>query len=122
MALSDGRSEYFEESTGKNMKNTNAIVGTRIPRDLVKGLERIEAAEHTDRSTTVRNLLTLAIQRWNMDYYSRQYAQGRLSIARCAEEAGVTLWEFQHYLRQHKMPAQYDAEDFEHDLKTIAES
>jgi predicted HTH domain antitoxin len=88
----------------------------------VKELERIEAAEHTDRSTTVRNLLTQAIQHWNMEYYSRQYAQGRLGMARCAEEAGVTLWEFQHYLRQHKMPAQYEAEDFEHDLKTILAS
>ena len=104
------------------MKNQHYMVGTRIPKNLVKELERIEKAEHTDRSTTVRNLLTQAIQHWNMDYYSQQYAQGRLGMARCAEEAGVTLWEFQHYLRQHKMPAQYDAEEFEHDLKTILAS
>jgi len=100
------------------MKQHNAIVGTRLPKDLVKELERIEAAEHTDRSTTVRNLLTSAIQQWNMDY-ARQYAQGRLSMAKSAEQAGVTLWEFQTYVRQHKLPAQYDTEEFAHDLTTL---
>jgi hypothetical protein len=50
------------------MKNQNAIVVTRIPRDLVKGLKRIEAAEHTDRSTTVRNLLRQAMQHWDLDW------------------------------------------------------
>ncbi len=95
------------------------MVGTRLPKNLVKELERIEAAEHTDRSTTVRNLLTSAIQQWNLDYYARQYAQGRLSMAKSAEGAGVTLWEFQAYVRAHKLPAQYDTEEFAHDLKTI---
>jgi predicted HTH domain antitoxin len=99
----------------------HTMVGTRLPKDLVKELERIEAAEHTDRSTTVRNLLQRAIQQWNLDHYARQYAQGRLSMAKSAEAAGVSLWEFQTYVRQHKLPAQYDTDDFEHDLKTISE-
>jgi predicted HTH domain antitoxin len=104
------------------MKNQHFMVGTRLPKDLMKELERIEETEHTDRSTTVRNLLVQAIQQWNLDYYGRQYVQGRLGMARCAEEAGVTLWEFQHYLRQSKIAAQYDTDDFQHDLKTILAS
>ena len=42
------------------------MVGARIPKTLVKALERIERAEETDRSTTVRKLLTRAIQDWNL--------------------------------------------------------
>jgi predicted HTH domain antitoxin len=40
-------------------------------------------------------------------------------MARAVEEAGVTLWEFQSYLRVHKFPAQYDRIELEHDLKMI---
>jgi predicted HTH domain antitoxin len=95
------------------------MVGARVPKTLVKELERIERAEETDRSTTVRKLLTRAIQDWNLEHYAAQYGQGKLSMARAAQEAGVTLWEFQNYLREHKIPAQYDRLELEHDLKMI---
>jgi len=95
------------------------MVGARIPKTLVKELERIERAEETDRSTTVRKLLTRAIQDWNLEHYAAQYGKGKLSMARAAEEAGVTLWEFQNYLRENKVSAQYDRAELEHDLKTI---
>lgn len=95
------------------------MVGARIPRSLVRELERIEQAEQTDRSTTVRKLLTRAIQEWNLEHYSTLYGKGKLSMAQAASQAGVSLWEFQSYLRLHKVPAQYDREEFEHDLKMI---
>jgi len=40
-------------------------------------------------------------------------------MARAAREAGVSIWEMQSYVRDHKIAAQYDHEEFEHDLKTI---
>lgn len=40
-------------------------------------------------------------------------------MARAARAAGVSIWEMQCYLREHKIPAQYDREELEHDLKTI---
>jgi predicted HTH domain antitoxin len=120
MAFTNRSRQHPEESTGGIMKQQNAMVGTRLPKSLVKELKRIEEAEHTDRSTTVRKLLQNAIQQWNLNYCAQQYAQGRLSMAASAEQAGLTLWEFQNYLRQQKIAAQYDHEDLRHDLKTIA--
>ena len=29
------------------------------------------------------------------------------------------MWEFQSYVREHKIAAQYDREELEHDLRTI---
>jgi predicted HTH domain antitoxin len=95
------------------------MVGARIPKTLVKELERIERAEQTDRSTTVRKLLARAIQDWNLEHSGAQYRQGKLSMARAAQEAGVTLWEFQSYLRDNKIAVQYDRLELEHDLATI---
>jgi predicted HTH domain antitoxin len=54
-----------------------------------------------------------------LEHYATQYGQGKLSLARAAREAGVSLWEMQSYVREQKIPAQYDHEEFEHDLKAI---
>lgn len=72
---------------------TDRMVGTRLPLELVRELELIEDVEQTDRSTTVRRLLSKAIQQWKLEHYVRLYGDGKLTLARAAREAGVSLWE-----------------------------
>jgi len=96
------------------------MVGTRLPDTVVRDLEAIEQVEQSDRSTTVRKLLSRAIQDWKLDHYSRLYGSGKLTIARAARGAGVSLWEMMDYVRSKKITAQYDLEDFQRDLKTLA--
>lgn len=95
------------------------MVGTRLPRELVRELEVIENAEQSDRSTTVRKLLAKAIREWKLEHYARLYGDGKLTLARAAREAGVSLWEMMDYARQRKVPAQYDLEDLQADLKRV---
>ena len=40
-------------------------------------------------------------------------------MPRAARDAGVSIWEMHSYVREHKIRAQYDHDEFEHDLKTI---
>jgi predicted HTH domain antitoxin len=96
------------------------MVGTRLPDTVVRDLEAIEQVEQSDRSTTVRKLLSRAIQDWKLDHYSRLYGSGKLTIARAAREAGVSVWEMMDYVKSKKITAQYDLEDFQRDLKTLA--
>jgi predicted HTH domain antitoxin len=96
------------------------MVGTRLPYTVVRDLEAIEQVEQSDRSTTVRKLLSRAIQDWKLDHYSRLYGSGKLTIARAAREAGVSVWEMMDYVKSKKITAQYDLEDFQRDLKTLA--
>ena len=95
------------------------MVGTRLPDTVVRDLEAIEEAEQSDRSTTVRKLLSRAIQDWKLDHYSRLYGSGKLTLARAAREARVSLWEMMDYVKSKKITAQYDFEDFQRDLKTV---
>ncbi len=95
------------------------MVGARLPRDLVRDLEAIESAEQSDRSTTIRKLLHSAIAEWKLERHARLYGEGKLTLARAAREAGVSLWEMMDYARQRKIPAQYDLEDFEGDVKAV---
>jgi predicted HTH domain antitoxin len=98
------------------------MVGTRLPVTVVRDLEAIEEIEQSDRSTTVRKLLSRAIQDWKLDHYSRLYGIGKLTLARAARGAGVSLWEMMDYVKTKKITAQYDLEDLQRDLKTVAAS
>ena len=95
------------------------MVGARLSPELVRGLELIEDVEQSDRSTIVRRLLSQAIQRWKLEHYVRLYGDGKLTLARAAREAGVSMWEMMDYARSRKVSAQYDLEDLERDLETI---
>ena len=95
------------------------MVGTRLPMELVRELEFIENIDQSDRSTTVRRLLSKAIQQWKLEHYVRLYGDGKLTLARAAREAGVSLWEMMDYARARKVPAQYDLEDLQRDIGTI---
>lgn len=95
------------------------MVGARLPLELVGGLKLIEDVEQSDRSTTVRRLLSKAVRQWKLDHYVRLYGDGKLTLARAARDAGVSLWEMMDYARTVKMAAQYDLEDLQQDVGTI---
>jgi hypothetical protein len=50
------------------------------------------------------------------------YGSGKLTLARAAREARVSLWEMMDYVKTKKITAQYDLEDFQRGLKTVAAS
>ena len=95
------------------------MVGARLPLELVRELELIENVEQSDRSTTLRRLLSNAVRQWKLEHYSRLYGDGKITLARAARDAGVSLWEMMDYARSRKTPVQYDLEDLERDLQTI---
>ena len=95
------------------------MVGSRLPESLIKDLELIESNEQTDRSTTIRKLLLKATRDWKLAHFADAYAQGKLSASKAAAEAGVSVWEMLAYLKQNKVPSQYDAEEWEQDLKAV---
>ena len=98
------------------------MVGTRLPLALVRELELIEEVEQSDRSTTLRRLLSKAVRDWKLEHYVRLYGDGKLTLARAARDAGVSLWEMMDYARARKVSAQYDLEDLQRDLGTISGS
>ena len=98
------------------------MVGARLPLELVRELEFIEEVEQADCSTTVRRLLVKAVREWKLEYYARQYREGKFTLARAAREAGVSLWEMMEHVRDSKVAVQYDLEDLRQDLETISES
>lgn len=119
MAVARCGGRDIENGKGEEEMKKEQMVGTRLPEELVRDLELIENAEQSDRSTTVRKLLHKAVGDWKLEHYAKLYGEGKLTLARAAREAGVSIWEMMDYARKKKIPAQYDLEDFEWDVKSI---
>jgi len=49
------------------------------------------------------------------------YAQGRLSVGKARELAGMTLWEFRQLLASRRIPPHYDVADLDEDVVTLRE-
>lgn len=47
------------------------------------------------------------------------YEQGRLSIGKAHELAGLSLWEFRQLLGFRRIAPHFDAEDLQQDLETL---
>jgi len=95
------------------------LVATRLPRSLVLDLKKIENVEQADRSTVLRKLLHRAVTDWKKEYAARLYAEGRVTLERAAMDSGASVREMMEYLKARKIPAQYDVEDLEEDMRSF---
>jgi len=72
---------------------TEVTVSARIPRKQAKEVERLMREEHLEMSTALRKLLYLGIEKYRLDRALRGLCEGRFSLLRAAEEAGLDVWE-----------------------------
>lgn len=59
------------------------------PKALEKELEEYMKTEHLEKSTAVRKLLIKSLQQWREEYALKLLADGRTTISKAAEIAGV---------------------------------
>ena len=95
------------------------MVAARLPESLVSDIRKIEDVEQTDRSTVLRKLLYRAVMDWKKEHAGKLYAEGAVTLERAAMEAGVSVREMMEYMKQRKIPAQYDLEDLEEDMRNF---
>lgn len=95
------------------------LVAARLPGPLVKALEKIEHVEQSDRSAVVRKLLYRAVADWKKEYAAKLYGERKLTLERATMEAEVSVREMMEYLRQRKVPGQYDLSELEEDMARL---
>jgi predicted HTH domain antitoxin len=95
------------------------MVAARLPEGLVSDIKKIENVEQTDRSTVLRRLLYKAVIDWKKEYAAKLYSEGKITLERAAMEVGISVREMMEYFKQRKIPAQYDLEDLEEDMKNF---
>ena len=69
-------------------------ISTRVPEDLEAELEAYLESERLDRSTAVRKLLSEGLEDWRRERALERFADGEVSLAKAAELADLSVWEF----------------------------
>lgn len=73
---------------------TEVTISTRIPEVLEKELEKYMETEHVEKSTAVRKLLFKSLQEWREEHALKLLAEGRTTVSKAAEIAGMDIWSF----------------------------
>lgn len=94
-----------------------STITTRVPDDIDKKIKDISAIEHLDKSTVVRRLLSKAVQDWQIDHALEQYKDGKITIGRAAQMAGVPLREMMAIAARKGIPFQYSLDDLKEDFQ-----
>lgn len=68
-------------------------VATRLPKEDENELKALMVSERLDKSAAARKAIELGLAEWRKEISIKQLRQGRVSIGRAAELAGITIWE-----------------------------
>jgi predicted HTH domain antitoxin len=78
----------------------SSIVGVRLTTATEKAVKEIMREEGVDKSTAVRMLIETGYKEWRLHRSLRLLQDGKVSVWKAAEIAGVGLWDFLNILRK----------------------
>lgn len=78
-------------------------LGARVPEEIERYLTEFMKLEGVDKSTAVRKILERGISEWREERALELLRQGKITFARAAELAGVSLWEMSELVRDRKI-------------------
>lgn len=101
------------------LKKPSQVISARLPKDRIKLIEEIAHEEKVDKSTILDRALEYYTKEWTLKKALELYRNGKITLSRAAEIVGFTIWEIIDVLEERRIVLQYDAEDFEEDMKTL---
>lgn len=103
------RKSQFVNIFIQTLTNRSVIVmaskplGARVPAEIERYLSEFMRLEGVDKSTAVRKILERGISDWRRERALRLLGEGKITFARAAELAGVSLWELMELVREQKI-------------------
>jgi predicted HTH domain antitoxin len=78
-------------------------LSARVPEEIERVLKEFMKTEGVDKSTAVRKILERGISEWRKERALALLCRGKITFARAAEMAGVSLWEMLELVRDRKI-------------------
>lgn len=75
-------------------------LAVRVPKEVDKDIRAIVEEEKLDKATVVRNLLEIGIAEWRKQTAVEFLQKGKVTFAKAAEIAKLSLWEFADLVKQ----------------------
>jgi len=94
-------------------------VTARLPKEMIREVERLAEKMKVDRSELIRRLLDSALREKRLEDAVQAYRDGRVTLWKAAETAGISLREMMDTVRERKIPVSYTLEDLRRDLNYV---
>ena len=95
------------------------IVKTKLQEDTAGKIDEFAEESHIDISTLLSQLIEHGLKIELLKRSTQLYAEGKVSMWKAAQMAGVSFYEMMAEIKKHGVPLQYGVEDFESDIKTL---
>jgi len=82
-------------------------------------IEKLAKKEQIDRSELIRRLLDAALQQRRIDNALRAYQDGKVTLWRAAEMAGLSLRQMMELVKEKKVAIPYTLDDLKRDLEYV---
>jgi len=93
-------------------------LAVRIPQEIEKEILEVVKREKLDKATVVRTLLEMGIEEWRKQTALELLRDGKVTFAKAAEMAKLSLWEFADLVKQRNIEwVRYPPEEIEKEIK-----
>jgi len=93
----------------------------RVPEEIEKEILEVVEREKLDKATAVRTILEMGIAEWRKQTALESLRDGKVTFAKAAEMAKLSLWEFADLVKQRNVEwVRYTREEIEEEIKQAA--
>lgn len=103
------------------MAGTRAVtqLNLRIPPDLARELDTLAQTEHLEKIDIARQLLWEGVTRRKQELALKLYVEGKVTKAKAAEIAGLSLWEMTDLVEQRGVRWDYDLAEAKAEIAAV---
>lgn len=80
-----------------------ATTSVRLPDEVLRGLDALADAGHTDRAVVLRKAIERGLRDLRLDQALETYQRGEGSLAWCAQKAEVSLWDLLDEMQRRRL-------------------
>jgi len=92
---------------------SSRAVTARLRTELLKEIQKMATEESIDRSSAIQRLLKIGLREYKIKKALNLYRDGKVTLWRAAELAGISLREMMDTIKAKDIPYQYDVEALE---------
>ena len=94
-------------------------IGIRLPKDVLKQIDKLSKEEREDRSTIIRKLVLLGYSDLIKRRALEKYVKGKTTFSDAARQAGLTLWDMEVYMVENGVKSDYSLEDLDRETDIL---
>src|SRR5204862_2620695 len=94
-------------------------VSVRLSKESLREVDRLAERLKTDRSEALRRFIERGLREAKIDDALARLRRGRVSIARAAADAGITLYEMLEFVGRHQIPSRPGPGGLQRDVRTL---